>query len=299
MSVIFTIYRQFFAMDTLHYRAILIVSSFCFFFSFIGHAQPIQLIVRSDDMGFTHAANEAMIETYKNGITTSIEVMVPTPWFPEAVKMLKDYPDLDVGIHLTLTSEWENVKWKPLISAPSLTDDFGYFYPMIWPNDNYGEDRALKAQDWKLEEVEQELRAQIELAKREVPQITHVTGHMGCTNMDERVEAVVRKLTQEYDLAIFPEDLGVKRARYQGPKETTEEKISSFIAMLEGLTPGTYLFVDHPAYDTPEVQAVHHVGYTDVAADRQGVTDMLTSEKVKEAINRLNIQLIDYADLAQ
>ncbi|MGB3589957.1 MAG: polysaccharide deacetylase family protein [Tunicatimonas sp.] len=262
-------------------------------------SQPVRLIVRSDDMGFTHAANEAMIETYQNGITTSIEVMVPTPWFPEAVTILREYPDLDVGVHLTLTSEWENIKWRPLTSVPSLTDDRGYFHPMIWPNENYGDDQALSTQDWKLAEVEQELRAQIELAKREIPQLTHVTGHMGCSHLDERIEAVVRKLTEEYGLAIFPEDLGVKRAQYQGSKETAEEKISSFIAMLEGLTPGTYLFVDHPAYDTPEVQAVHHIGYTHVAADRQGVTDLLTSEKVKEAIRRFNIQLIDYADLVQ
>ncbi len=262
-------------------------------------SQSVQLIVRSDDMGFTHAANEAMLETYKNGITTSIEVMVPTPWFPEAVKMLREYPDLDVGVHLTLTSEWSNIKWRPVTSAPSLTDSNGYFYPMIWPNDNYGEAYALKAQDWKLEEVEQELRAQIELAKRAIPQLTHVTGHMGCTNLDERVKEVVRKLTAEYDLAIFPEDLGVQRARYQGSKETAEQKIDSFIAMLENLTPGKYLFVDHPAYDNPEVQAVNHIGYTNVATDRQGVTDLLTNAEVKKTIRRLGIELIDYYDLVQ
>lgn len=268
-------------------------------FSSVCYAQPTRLIVRSDDMGFTHAANEAIIETYQNGITTSVEVMVPTPWFPEAVKMLKEYPDLDVGIHLTLTSEWENVKWKPLTSAPSLTDDFGYFYPMIWPNDNYGEDRALESQDWELEEIEQELRAQIKLAKREIPQLTHVTGHMGCQHLDDQVDDLVRKLAKEYNLAIFPEDLGVQRARFQGPKETKEEKISSFIKMLESLVPGTYLFVDHPAYDTPEVQAIHHIGYTNVAEDRQGVTDLLTSQKVKETIRRLGIELVDYEDLVK
>ncbi|WKN44535.1 polysaccharide deacetylase family protein [Tunicatimonas pelagia] len=277
-------------------QAICIVGSFVLL-AFSSSAQSIQLIVRSDDMGFTHAANEAIIKTYKNGITTSVEVMVPTPWFSEAVKMLQEYPDLDVGVHLTLTSEWENIKWKPLTLAPSLTDDYGYFYPMIWPNDNYGEDQALHAQDWKLEEIEQEFRAQIELAKREIPQLTHVTGHMGCTNMDEQVEVLVRKLTEEYGLAIFPEDLEVKPARYQGSKETTEEKISSFIAMLESLTSGTYMFVDHPAYNTPEVQAVYHTGYTNVAADRQGVTDLLTNSEVKKTIDRLGIELIDYADL--
>lgn len=263
------------------------------------YAQPIQLIVRSDDMGFTHAANEAIIKTCQRGITTSIEIMVPTPWFPEAVKMLREHPDLDVGIHLTLTSEWENLKWKPLTPAHSLTDKNGYFYPMIWPNDHYGTDQALQPQPWKLEEIEQELRTQIKMAQREIPQLSHLSGHMGCDRMDERVTALVKRLAEEYDLAIFPEALGVERARLLGPKKTSEEKISSFIAMLESLTPGTYLFVEHPAYDTPEVQAVYHIGYTDVAADRQGVTDMLTSDRVKEAIRRLGIQCISYADLIE
>nr|WKN38192.1 polysaccharide deacetylase family protein [Tunicatimonas sp. TK19036] len=266
--------------------------------SLFSQAQSTRLIIRSDDMGFSHAANQAIIETCEQGITTSIEIMVPTPWFPEAVKMLREHPDLDVGVHLTLTSEWENVKWKPLTHAPSLTDERGYFYPMIWPNDNYGKDQALQPQNWKLEEIERELRAQIEMAKREIPALSHVSGHMGCNRMDDRVDALVNKLAKEYGLDISLEALEVQRASYKGPKATKEEKISSFIAMLESLSPGTYLFVDHPAYDVPEVQAVYHIGYTDVASDRQGVTDLLTSDEVKEAVKRLNIQLVSYADLA-
>lgn len=273
---------------------------FCILFtgiSLLSHAQPVRLIVRGDDMGFTHAANEACIESFQDGIMRSVEIMVPTPWFPEAIKMLREHPDLDVGIHLTLTSEWENVKWKPLTQASSLTDENGYFYPMIWPNDNYGEDQALQPQDWKLDEIEQELRAQIELAKRQIPQLSHVSAHMGCNRMDERVDALVNKLAEEYDLNISLEDLGVERVSYKGSKATKEDKIESFIAMLESLTPGTYMFLDHPAYDTPEVQAIQHTGYTNVAADRQGVTDMFTSSEVKEAIQAKGIQIISYADL--
>ena len=150
---------------------------------------------------------------------------------------------------------------------------------------------------WKLNEIEQELRAQIEHAQRVLPQLSHLTGHMGCDRMDPRVTALIEKLAKEYGLSVPLEELGVKRVSYQGPKGTKDEKISSFIAMLESLTPGTYLFVDHPAYDTPEVQAVYHTGYTDVAADRQGVTDLLISDAVKEVIRRRGVQLISYADL--
>jgi len=100
------------------------------------HAQtePARLIIRGDDMGFSHAGNLGIIECFKNGIGTSIEVLVPSPWFPEAVQMLKENPSIDVGIHLTLTSEWDNIKWRPLTDCPSLKDQDGYFYPMIWLN---------------------------------------------------------------------------------------------------------------------------------------------------------------------
>lgn len=263
----------------------------------IAQEEAVRLIIRSDDMGFAHAANLAIIESYEKGITTSVEVMVPTPWFPEAVAMLNEHPELDVGIHITLTSEWKNLKWRPLTQAPSLTDADGYFYPMIWPNDNYGPDQALKEQDWKIEEIEQEMRAQIEMALRHIPRISHLSAHMGCTSIAPEVEEVYRKLAKAYKLDIHPEDMNVKRASYEGPKKTAQQKKESFMKMLKALKPGTYLFVDHPAYDVPEVQAVHHTGYEDVAHDRQGVTDTLTDPEVLQLIKALKIELISYAEL--
>jgi len=267
--------------------------------SFLGLAQDdrVRLIVRSDDMGFSHAANHAMIETYEQGITTSVEVMVPAPWFPEAVKLLQEYPELDVGIHITLTSEWSNLKWRPLTQAPSITDDDGYFYPMIWPNKNYGPEQALKEQAWDLEEIEAELRAQIEMAVKYLPQISHLSAHMGCTSISPKVDSIYHNLASEYGLDIHPDELGVQRARYAGPKDTFDQKKESFSQMLRSLTPGTYMFVNHPAYDVDEVRGINHIGYTDVAQDRQGVTDLLTDAEVKKLIEDLNIELISYADL--
>lgn len=258
---------------------------------------PIRLIVRGDDMGFCHAANEACIEAYEQGIMQTVEVMPATPWFAEAARMLRENPGLDVGVHLTLTSEWENLKWRPLTPCPSLTDSAGYFYPMVWPNEHYEPAQALAKQDWQLAEMEQELRAQIILALQQIPQVSHLTAHMGCTRIDERTQALFRKLAEEYGLAIHPEDKGIVSVSYRGPHATLEEKLGSFTAMLEQLTPGTYLFLDHPAYDTPEVQAVYHTGYEDVARDRQGVTDLLTHPDVRRLIREKGIELISYADL--
>jgi predicted glycoside hydrolase/deacetylase ChbG (UPF0249 family) len=125
------------------------------------HKLPV--IVRGDDMGYSHAGNEAIIKCYKEGIEKSVEVIVASPWFPEAIKLLNENPGIDVGIHLAITSEWDNIKWRPLSDCASLKDANGYFFPMIWPNKNYP-GQAIREQKWKIEDVEKEFRAQIEMA---------------------------------------------------------------------------------------------------------------------------------------
>lgn len=258
---------------------------------------PPRLIVRGDDMGYSHSGNEAILKCQKEGIQTSIEVIVPSPWFPEAVKRLAEVPKADVGVHLALSSEWDHVKWRPVSECPSLRDPDGYFYPMIFPNRNYP-GRALAENRWRIEDVEKEFRAQIELARKKIPRVSHVSGHMGCSSLSPEVRALTRKLTREYGLDIEPAELGVRGVSYMGPKGTSAEKIESFLKMLDSLQPGqTYMFVDHPGLDTPELRAIHHVGYENVAVDRQGVTDCWTSPRVKERIQARGIQLISYADL--
>ena len=248
-------------------------------------------------MGYAHAGNEAILKCAKEGIQTSIEIIAPSPWFPEAVAMLADIPNADVGVHLALTSEWDNVKWRPLTDCPSLRDADGYFYPMIYPNKNYPK-RSVVENNWQLADVEKEFRAQIELALKKIPRLSHFSGHMGCTDMGSDVKALVKKLAQEYRLDIIPSDLGVTGISYIGPHATSEEKIESLTKMLDSLEPGkTYLFVDHPGLDTPELRAIHHIGYEQVAIDRQGVTDSWTSPRIREHIRAKGIQLISYKEL--
>jgi hypothetical protein len=261
--------------------------------------ETARLIVRGDDMGYSHSGNEAIIKCYKEGIESSIEVIVPSPWFPESVKLLEQNPGIDVGIHLAITSEWDNVKWRPLSECQSLVNSEGYFYPMVFPNKNYS-GQSIKENAWKLSDIEKEFRAQIELALKKIPRISHLSAHMGCTNLSEEVKSLTRKLAKEYNIDIDPGDFGVLYAPYKGPSKTPEEKVQSFVAMLGTLEPGkSYLFVDHPGLDNDELRAVHHIGYENVASDRQGVTDLFTNEKVKAFIKEKGIKLIGYRDLVK
>lgn len=258
---------------------------------------PPRLIVRADDLGGSQAGNEAILKCCQEGIATSVEVMVPGPWFPDAVKILTAHPKLDVGVHLTLSSEWDTVKWRPLSDCPSLRDADGCFFPMIFPNKNYP-GQALAENPWKLEDVEKEFRAQIELARKRLPHVSHLSHHMGCNALNSEVRALVKRLAREYGVDVDPGELDVKAVSYLGPHATSAEKIDSFVKMLESLEAGKiYVFVDHPGLDTPEMRAIHHIGYENVATDRQGVTDTLTNPRVGDVIKAKGIRLIGYRDL--
>ena len=248
-------------------------------------------------MGYSHSGNEALIKCSKEGIQKSIEVIVPSPWFPEAVKLLNENPGIDVGIHLAITSEWDNIKWRPLTDCKSIRDSNGYFYPMVWPNKNYP-GQSIKEAQWKIEDIEKEFRAQIELAIKKIPHISHISSHMGCTDLSAEVKAMTKKLAKEYKINIDLEELNVTQVWYDGPSKTAAEKEESFIKMLGKLEPGkTYMFLDHPGFDNEELKAVHHIGYENVAEDRQGVTDLFTSKKVKAAIEARKIEVISYKDV--
>jgi chitin disaccharide deacetylase len=261
-------------------------------------SNEVRLLVRGDDMGMATAINHACIESYRKGIVRSVEVMVPCPWFLEAVRLLQENPDLDVGVHLTLTSEWENLKWRPLTHASSLIDDDGYFFPMVWPNPNLPPKTSLRESSWTLAEVEAELRAQIEIALRHLPHVSHLSAHMGFTGLDPSIAALVRTLAKEYNLEAETEGEPLRRFPGWGRTRSVTERITHVVKTLDTLEAGTYLFIEHPAYDVPEMQALGHKGYEDVAADRAAVTAVFTSPEVKAAIQRNGIRLISYKDLS-
>lgn len=258
--------------------------------------ESMRLIVRGDDIGSSHAANVACIRSCREGIVRSLEVMVSAPWFNEAVKMLRENPKLDVGVHLTLTSEWENCKWGPLTQAPSLVDEQGHFFPTTSQRSDSAANTGFLQSDWRIEEVQRELRAQIELALDKLPNVTHLSCHMGTASSTPELRALVEKLAEEYRLPLGAE--GAKSpGRFGGKDASPEEKEENLVRILENLQGGLWLMVEHPGLDTPEMRAIGHRGYENVAADRQGVTDAFTSDRVKEVVRRRGIQLISYGDL--
>jgi len=251
------------------------------------HSQnKTRLLIRSDDMASSHAANESCIKVCKKGICRSVEIMVPCPWFFEAAQLLKENPGIDVGIHLTLTSEWDGIKWGPITPSPSLADADGNFLSTTgdWSKKSY-----------KMAEVEAELRKQIELALREIPNVSHLSSHMGAPDCKPELKELVKKLAKEYKLIYETENLDYVPEFGWDKATSKEEKEKVFIAMLKTLKPGkNYLFVEHPANKTEEMKAVGNKNMQTVARDRHWVTEVFTSDLVMKTIKDRGIELIDY-----
>ena len=127
------------------------------------------LIVNADDYGMCHAANEAVAELFEGGWLKSSTIMMPCPAAEEAVKFSIDHPEYAIGVHLTLTSEWGEYRWKPLTDGKSLIDEDGY----MWHESDQVEKNAT------YEDIEAEVRAQIDLAHSMGMKPSHIDNHMG------------------------------------------------------------------------------------------------------------------------
>ena len=127
------------------------------------------LIVNADDYGMCTAANEAVKELFLGGWLKSATVMIPCPAAKEAVQFSIDHPEYAIGVHTTLTSEWEKYRWKPLTPGKSLVDEDGY----MWHESDMVEKNA------KYNEIEAEVRAQIEYAHTLGMKPSHIDNHMG------------------------------------------------------------------------------------------------------------------------
>jgi predicted glycoside hydrolase/deacetylase ChbG (UPF0249 family) len=155
-----------------------------------------KLMLRLDDIGMNHSVNMAMQKMADTKMPFSASVQFACPWYQEAVEILKKNPQVSVGVHLTLTSEWKNYRWGPVAgrgTVPRLVDKVGYF-----PQST----DAFAKSGYKIEEVEKELTAQIERALASGLKISYIDPHMGIALSTPALRALTEKLARKYKLGI-------------------------------------------------------------------------------------------------
>lgn len=251
--------------------------------------EPIHLIVRGDDMGMTHACNLAIEKSFQEGILTCASLIVPSPWFEEAARMSRENPEWCIGVHLTLNSEWQDYRWKPILpvtEVPSLVNADGYFFPTS---------ETFLAASPRLEEVDKELRAQVELALKRKIDIQYIDTHMDTPFATPELKEIVIQICKDYKLPLS-EEYGERLSIYE---ILPGEKEKALAEILRQLGPGLWRLVVHPGLDTPEERALVDInpeGLPDVAANRAAVTRALTSRRIKRIIKQKGIELIDYRE---
>ena len=276
-------------------KRLLVISLFLSSGAFSQTARQIPLLIRCDDIGMCHSVNMAAEKVLKTGMPVSMSVMVPCPWFPEAVELLKKYPNVSVGIHLTLNSEWKQYRWGPVAGAkavPSVVDSVGLFFPSR---------SALFDNHPKLSEIETELRAQIEKALHAGLKIDYLDYHMGAAMQTPETRAIVEKLAAEYKLAI---------SRYYGEDElqgwyfaSPENKIDTMLLKVKTAQPGhTKLLVIHIGLDSPEMSAMEDAnpfGPKDMGKHRNGELNALISARFQQLIHGPKYRLVNYGMLTR
>jgi predicted glycoside hydrolase/deacetylase ChbG (UPF0249 family) len=208
-------------------------------------AQPPELLLRVDDIGMSHSVNMALEKLAATKAPASASVLFVCPWYQEAVEILKKNPQIAVGVHLALNSEWKGFRWGPVLgkeAVPSIVDSVGYFLPST---------EAFLAQKYDLKDVERELSAQVERALHSGLKIDYVDYHMGTAVATPELRAVVERVAEKYGLGI---------SRYFGERYKTlfdtpiAEKQRELLTHVGRLQPGTLnLVVVHMAEYTPEI----------------------------------------------
>jgi predicted glycoside hydrolase/deacetylase ChbG (UPF0249 family) len=274
------------------------------------------LIIHADDAGMSHSANRGTIDAMEEGIVSSASIMVPCPWFVEIAEYARSHPDKDFGIHLTLTCEWKRYRWGPVAprdKVPSLLDDQGY----MWSS------TSEVAQHAKAEEVELELRAQIDRAKQFGVPITHLDTHMGSVVCRPDLLEIYVRLGIEYDIPVFflrqlDERLSAeypalaktglamidKLAQHHMPlvdqmaqiysKPPGATRRDAYLTALRNLQPGVSQLIVHCGYDDPELRAI-----TSSSANRDEDRRIFSDPEVKELIRQQDIKVINWKQLRE
>lgn len=275
------------------------------------------LMFHSDDLGMCLEANRGTARAIENGVVTSTSTMMPCPWVPGWLAYLNKNPEVDNGLHLTLTSEWDHYRWGPVAgkpAVPSLVDEQGYLWDSV----------GLVNEHATADDVEREIRAQIDKALGMGMTVTHIDSHMGTlfSNM-EYFERYV-KVGIEYDLPILiTGPNGYLSSKYEGgiakmltatglhekvweaglpvlddatgvsyDWKTLDEKKRMLMKVIRELRPGVTEFIVHCTLRDDHFDAISESGAT-----RQADYDVMVDPEIKQLIKDEGIILTTWREL--
>jgi chitin disaccharide deacetylase len=272
----------------------------------LGHPRDAKLLIlHADDLGVAHSENAASFDALDKGAINSGSIMMPTPWVTEVAQYAKAHPNADLGLHLTLNSEWRTYRWggvAPRDQTPSLHDPDGTFPSEV----------PTMTKRAKVEEVERELRAQIDRAYAIGLKPTHVDSHMGALYETPELFKTYAKVARSYKLpflhfierpspeivaTLAPSDVVADAVIMRLQNGSPAEWRQYYLNAIRTLKPGLTVILVHLGYDDAELRAVT-VGWDDWgAAWRQRDYDVLTSAEFQQALKDNKVVPVTWRDI--
>lgn len=266
------------------------------------------LILHADDLGVAHSENRASMSALEKNAVSSASIMVPCPWFPEIVAYASANRSKDLGVHLTITSEWKHYKWGPVTSrdsVSSLTNKDGYFYSSV---DSVA---ALGS----AAEVEIELRNQVKKAYGTGVDVTHLDVHMGAAASTPEFVAAYLRVGREFHLPVLMDnriyainDPGITsllddrtvvldKLYMMEPADYKNGAKQFYTGVIKNLEPGLNCLLVHLAHDDEEMQGVtkEHPEYG--AAWRQADFDFVTSAECADLLKENKVKLVTWREI--
>lgn len=255
------------------------------------------LLINADDAGMCQAGNTGVLRALRAGLVRSCTVMAPCPWFADFAARIRRDPSLNLGVHLTVTSEWHHYRWGPLSAraqVPSLVDEQGRFFRT--------EDEVCARADPV--ELEREFIAQIECVLAAGLKPTHLDAHMGVYHLRDDFFAIAKRLAEHYRLTLrvaAPERVERLQAEgwavadhffFQTHDVPLEQRRRLYLEIFDQLPEGVTELVIHPAEPTEELRAIGGM-WQRRGFDLEFFENPETADRLAEA----GIEPIGYAEL--
>jgi predicted glycoside hydrolase/deacetylase ChbG (UPF0249 family) len=273
------------------------------------------VVIHADDVGMSWSAHIASIEAMEKGSVSTGSAMVPCSWFPATVKACKKNPKLDMGLHLTLTSEWNVYRWGPVAGrnlVPKLVDDEGYLWRDVLP--------VYTSVGGQLDQVETEVQAQIDLSRKLGLEATHIDSHMGtlyyredffkttCNlavkndlpfmtfayreGIDTLLPYYTKEITEKLEAAGFP--LIDQLIKDEQVGETFDAGFKNYCDVISNLQPGVTLIIVHLGADGDELENI-----TSSNKRRDQQYRIFTDPRMAEHLKKEKVTLIGWRELKE